>query len=148
MLEWRPTVVKASNKELLAKQNLILQPSIHYDHCKVGIPSKLGGFPEWSHCQMNGSVFSPGLWLEVINAFADMMTYYCDGYCMIMELSLVFLPWFISLHQRHPQILEKHISWKLKLWWQNSKERNDPKWHHAQKWIYTRIIRHIQDFMI
>lgn len=47
-----------------------------------------GGLARAESLQMNGSVFSTGLWLEVINAFADKMTYYCDGYCMIMELSL------------------------------------------------------------
>lgn len=40
MLDWRRTVVKASNKASLAEQHLILQPSAHYDHCKVGVPNK------------------------------------------------------------------------------------------------------------
>lgn len=36
-------MAKASNKELLAKQNFMLQLSIHDDRCQVGISSKWEG---------------------------------------------------------------------------------------------------------
>lgn len=75
MLEWRHTVVKANNKELLASQNLILQLSLHYDHCELRILlQQVGVLPAQSDCQMNRCFLPLGFRLKVMNAFVDIIT--------------------------------------------------------------------------
>nr|KAF6403610.1 hypothetical protein HJG59_010027 [Molossus molossus] len=103
MLKWRHTVVEASDKGLLASQNLMLQPLIRSDLCKEGVPvQQVGGLPEPSDCQMNGSVFSLSVRSEVVNAFDDVITCYWDGCCVIVESPLCRCA-LISLCRRQPR---------------------------------------------
>lgn len=106
-------MVKANNKELLASQILILQLSVLCDHCELGILlQQVGVLPAQSDCQMNRCFLPLGHRLKVMNAFVDIIIYYCYSCCMIMESSLCFYA-SISLFTSKPsppapsQILEK-----------------------------------------